>query len=85
MDINQELTALKQRNRRVEADKAWETSRTRIISIAVITYLAAALVLYYIGVKNFLQSALIPTGGFILSTQSLPLLKRWWIKNFFKE
>jgi len=33
-----EIEKIKGRNRRVEADKAWETSLTRKILIAVLTY-----------------------------------------------
>ena len=76
------MAALKDRNLRVEADKAWETSGFRIFSITIITYIIAALVLYFISAKNFLFNALVPTAGFFLSTQSLPAVKRWWIKKF---
>ena len=79
-----EILAIKERNRRVEADKAWERSGIRIFSIAAITYIIAVLVMYAIGIANYLLSALIPTIGYFLSTQSLPIIKRWWVKNFFK-
>ena len=37
--LQQQIDELKTRNKRVEADKAWETSWTRKIIIAVITYI----------------------------------------------
>ena len=80
--LEKEIESIKQRNLRVEADKAWEKSNFRFFSITVITYIIAALVLYFIGAKNFLLSALVPTVGFFLSIQSLPAVKRWWIKKF---
>ena len=83
-DLTAEIAALKERNRRVEAEKAWETSGFRSFCIAVATYIVASLVLYVIGVKDFFLNALIPTIGYYLSTQSFPLLKRWWIRKFFK-
>ncbi len=82
-ELEKEIADIKARNTRVEADKAWETSGFRIFSITIITYITAALVLYFIGAKNFLLSALVPTAGFFLSIQTLPTVKRWWIKKFF--
>ena len=83
--LEKEVSVIKERNLRVEADKAWETSSFRIFSITIITYIVASLVLYFIGAKNFLLSALVPTAGFFLSIQSLPVVKKWWIKNFLRK
>ena len=77
--LEQEINALKERNRRVEGDKAWETSWFRICFIVVITYLITTIVFYFIGVNNFYLNALIPTIGYFLSTLSLPFVKKWWI------
>ena len=82
--LAQEVEALKERNRRVEAEKAWETSYTRTFSIAFVTYVVATLVLYSIGVENFFLGALVPAIGYILSTQSLPAVRRWWIETFLR-
>ncbi len=79
--LEKEITAIKERNLRVEADKAWETSWFRILSITAITYIVAALVLYFLGSKNSLLSAFVPTAGFFLSVQTLPVIKRWWIRK----
>jgi ABC-type anion transport system duplicated permease subunit len=79
--IEQEVQEIKRRNQKVEADKAWETSFFRVVSIVAITYLIAALVMYMIGVANYWQNALIPVVGYFLSTQSLPIIKKWWIEN----
>jgi hypothetical protein len=83
-DVKKEIAALKERNRRVEAEKAWETSGFRVLCIAVTTYVIASVVLCAIGVKDFFLNALIPTIGYYLSTQSFPFVKRWWINKFFK-
>lgn len=84
-EFKKEIESIKERNKRVEADKAWETSKTRVLSILVMTYIITAIVFYFIGVKNFMLSALIPTVGFFLSTQSLPFIKRAWINKFIKK
>lgn len=80
--LHNDVQAIKQRNLRVEADKAWETSLTRIASIGFITYIIAVIVMETIGVENYFLNALIPTVGFLLSTQSLPAIKKRWIKKY---
>lgn len=84
LELEQEIQQIKERNRRVEADKAWETSWTRIISILIITYVVASIVMYVIGVEHVLYNALIPTLGFFLSVQSLPVIKRWWVNAYMR-
>jgi len=37
--LNSEINKIKTRNKKVEFDKAWETSTTRKIIIALLTYL----------------------------------------------
>ena len=85
MDLEKEIDLIKERNKKVEVDKAWETSLFRVISVSIITYVVIAIVFYFIGVKNFLLSASIPTLGYYLSTQSLPFIKKWWIEMFYKK
>jgi preprotein translocase subunit SecF len=82
MDTAEErLNKIEDRNKRVELDKAWERSFVRIVFVSIITYFVAFFVLYSIGVSRSYLSALIPTIGFILSTQSIPVVKKYWIKN----
>lgn len=82
--IQKELEVIKNRNRKVEQNKAWEISFFRKVSIIVITYIVASVVMYFIGVQKFLLNALIPTAGYLLSTLSLSFLKNWWVDKFFK-
>lgn len=83
--LESEIEQLKIRNQRVEADKAWETSMFRKITICVITYFAAAALLFLIGSTKFWLDALIPTGAYLLSVQTVPVLKRWWIAQRMKD
>ena len=55
-----------------------------MFSLALITYIVAAGVMDLIDVQNYLLGALVPAAGFVLSVQSLPILKRWWIKKHSK-
>ena len=80
-DLQQEIKALKARNLRVEEDKAWETSLSRTLSISLITYLSVLLVLYVINVERPWLSAIIPVLGYLLSTQSLPFVRKLWKKG----
>lgn len=82
--LEKNITDINERNKRVEADKAWETSWFRISCISILTYIFAVIFLYYINANNIFLNALIPTVGFFLSTQSLPFIKKWWINKFLK-
>ena len=79
--LNFELVQIRERNSRVEGDKGWEVSFFRVAFITAVTYLTTAVVFYIIGVKAFLSSALIPTVGYLLSTQSIPFLKKRWVRR----
>jgi hypothetical protein len=81
-DLQKEIEALKARNVRVEADKAWETSEFRITTLSVLIYIIAAIFMYMIGVNNYLLNALVPAIGYFLSMQSLPFIKKWWVKKY---
>ena len=82
--LEKEIEQIKQRNRRVEADKAWETSRTRKILITILTYIVVVLFFYFAGLPNPLTNAIVPTIAFLLSTLTLSLFKGTWIKRVYK-
>ncbi|MBW2974711.1 hypothetical protein KY366_03240 [Candidatus Woesearchaeota archaeon] len=81
MDQKKEIKKIIERNKRVEADKAWETSLTRRLIISVMTYLLIVLFLWVNKMPNPWLNALIPAIAFILSTLTLPFFKRWWLKQ----
>lgn len=83
MDLEERVKKIEERNARVEASKAWETSWTRKIAIAVFTYLAIALYLQFIVGINPWTNAIVPTIGFLLSTLTLPWIKSMWIKYLY--
>jgi hypothetical protein len=74
-----EIAFLKERNRRVELDKAWEVSWARRLCIAVVTYAAAAAWLALVSAERPLLTAAVPAGAYVLSTVTLPVVKRWWV------
>ncbi|MBI4152723.1 hypothetical protein HY495_03365 [Candidatus Woesearchaeota archaeon] len=80
-DIEQRIEAIELRNKKVEADKAWETSATRKILIAVLTYFVVVLFFFTAGLPKPFINSIVPTLGFVLSTFSLPFFKKLWLKN----
>lgn len=83
--LEQRITNIEKRNREVEQNKAWETSWTRKILVAVFTYLAIALYLKFIVKIDPWINAIIPTVGFLLSTLTLPFFKKLWEKYIHKN
>ncbi len=83
--MDREIEKIKERNRQVEADKAWEVSKTRRAIIAIMTYFVIVLFLWSIHVPNPWINALVPTIGFVLSTLTLPFFKRLWLEYAYKK
>lgn len=79
------LDEIEQRNKRVEADKAWETSMARRLMIGVLTYSVILVLLIMIGAPNPFFIALVPAIGFALSTLTLSVCKVYWIKRFYRK
>lgn len=78
MDLEKEILDIRQRNRRVESDKAWEQSWARRLVIALMTYITAAAWLFLINEKDLWWKAAVPSLGYILSTLTLSTIKDWW-------
>ena len=79
--LEKEIEIIKQRNARVEGDKAWETSYFRVFFMSALIYIVAVKVLQIMGSKDLLTNALFAPIGYFISDQSLPFVKRWWIKK----
>lgn len=73
------VEAVEERNARVEADKAWETSFARRGLLVMFTYLAIGLYLAVIHVERPWINAIVPAVGFMLSTLTLPWFKKKWL------
>lgn len=86
-DLEKRIDAIEKRNKKVEKDKAWETSWTRRICIMILTYIIVLIYSYVI--QNFKDiniflSSLVPVIGFTLSTLSLKLIRKLW-ESKYKE
>ena len=85
VEIEKRLNTIEQRNNKVELDKAWETSWSRKIIIAVLTYATIVLFFYIAQLPKPFINSIVPTTGFMLSTLSLPFFKKLWIMNVAKK
>jgi len=83
--IEQRLDALEERNRRVEADKAWETSFARRAAIIILTYCVVVIFLSIIHNPEPWINAIVPAMGFLLSTLTIGLLKQAWLKKYSEK
>lgn len=83
-DLEKRISQIEKRNLRVEADKAWETSKTRRLLLILFTYISIGLYLQAINVPNAWLNAIVPAVGFLLSTLSLPYFKKWWLQYVYK-
>ncbi|MDD5068124.1 MAG: hypothetical protein PHS53_00625 [Candidatus Pacebacteria bacterium] len=79
--VKKDIQEIKERNTRVEMDKAWETSLFRKILIAVLTYIVIVLFFTFAHLPNPFVNAIVPTLGFLLSTLSISLFKRLWMRG----
>lgn len=79
-NIEQRIGALEERNKRVERDKAWETSFARKFLLVLFTYLAVGLYLQAIEVDRPWINAIVPAVGFMISTLTMPFFKSLWLK-----
>ena len=81
-ELKREIENIKERNKRVELDKKWETSWTRKICICILIYIVVIIYSYVVrNYDNILLSSLVPVIGFTLSTLSLRYIRKTWEKN----
>lgn len=83
-ELKGEIAEIKERNKRVESDKAWETSYVRRTLLMVFTYLSMGVYLYALNFPQPWLNAIIPAVAFMLSTLTLPFFKNLWLKHRFK-
>ena len=81
-DLKKEIENIKERNKRVELDKKWETSLTRKLCICILTYIVVVIYSYMVrNYDNIFLSSLVPVIGFTLSTLSLKYIRKIWEKK----
>ncbi len=84
-ELQTEIENIKARNKRVEADKAWETSWARKITISILTYLVIVIFFHFASLPNPLINSIVPAVAFVLSTLTISVLKKIWLRKFYKK
>ena len=79
--LEKRVELIEKRNKKVEGDKAWETSFLRKILIIVLTYIFAVLYLTVAETSNPFFGAVVPCAGFFLSTLTIDFIKTRWLKK----
>ena len=80
-ELEKRIIEIEKRNKRVEGDKAWETSNLRKTLIIILTYIFAVLYLKIADTTNPFFGAVVPCVGFLLSTQTLNIIKKKWLSK----
>lgn len=82
--LKKDIEEIKRRNKRVELEKAWETSITRKCTIIFLTYLIMVMLFTIIKVEKPFINAIIPTLGYFLSTLSIGVIEKKWKQKTIK-
>lgn len=82
--LEKDIAEIKNRNKKVEQDKAWETSWTRKLMVALLTYVVLVYFFYALGFPYYFINALVPMLAFLISTLTLTFAKNLWI-GFYKK
>jgi hypothetical protein len=83
--LEEEVENIKQRNRAVEKNKAWELSKFRKTFIFLLTYITIVLFFIFAKLPRPFLNSIVPAIAFILSTSTISILKKYWIKNIYKN
>ena len=82
---DKKINSILERNSRVEADKAWETSKARRAIIALATYFLVLYFLLLVRAPNPYTNAVVPALAYVLSTLSVPSLKKFWLERIHNK
>ncbi len=80
--LDSRIKEIEGRNKKVEADKAWELSYFRRTLLMLFTYLSIGFYLQAVNIQQPWLNAIVPTVAFMLSTLTLPFFKKVWLRYF---
>ena len=84
-ELKKDVEEIKQRNFRVESDKAWETSWVRKALLTLFTFIAVGAYLQTINIPAPWLNAIVAAVAFLLSTLTIPYFKQLWIEKVYKK
>ncbi len=74
------IKRIEERNKKVESDKAWELSYFRRFLLVLFTYISIGFYLQAVKIPQPWLNAIVPSVAFMLSTLTLPIFKRLWVR-----
>ena len=83
--LEEKIKKIEDRNKKVEFDKAWEVSYARRLLLLLFTYLVIGFYLQAINVPNPWLNSIVPAIAFMLSTLTLPIFKKFWLKYIYAK
>ena len=83
--LEEKIRKIDERNKKVELDKEWELSYSRKFLLVLFTYLAIGFYLKAVNIQQPWLNAIVPAVAFMLSTLTLPLFKKLWLKYFYRK
>ena len=84
-NLEEKIKKIDERNKKVELDKAWELSYLRRVLLMIFTYLAISFYLQAVKILQPWLNAIVPTVAFMLSTLTLPIFKKLWLKYIYRK
>ena len=79
--LQKEIDSIKLRNKKVEADKSWETSWTRKFTILLLTYIVVSIFFISMKLPDPFVNSIVPAMAFVISNLSIPIFRKWWIRK----
>jgi len=83
--LEAEINKIRSRNKHVEGNKAWETSYSRRLLLMLFTFLAIGAYMWAINIPKPWLNAIVPSVAFMLSTLTLPFIKKKWVRYCWKK
>jgi len=84
-NLQQQINQIQDRNKKVETDKAWETSLTRKGILIILSYIVIVIFFLFAKLPDPFTNAIVPALAFVISTLTVPLFKNYWVKNYYQK
>jgi hypothetical protein len=78
--LEKDIQDIRERNKKVEANKSWETSLSRKLIISILTYLTMVIFFFFAKLPSPFVNAIAPSLAFVLSTLTLSFFKNLWLR-----
>ncbi|MEK7496793.1 MAG: hypothetical protein AAB657_02705 [Patescibacteria group bacterium] len=83
-ELQKQIEEILVRNQRVELDKKWEVSWTRKLIVLILTYFVIVVFFIISKLPEPFLNAVVPSVAFIISTLTVSIIKKWWLKYLNK-